>query len=113
LSQTGNVNEMPLYFYVPCSYTVDNNRAKSMAIEAGYDTCVSHVGSSACGGKLHPCMILNCQTTTKEKLPKGIIIRYQPRGWKTIELMKNWYLVGSCVEHKAKETSENAGFGCI
>jgi hypothetical protein len=41
MSQTGNVDEMPVYFYMPCSYTVDDNGAKSMAIETGYDRCVT------------------------------------------------------------------------
>jgi hypothetical protein len=40
MSQIGNADEMPVYFYMPCSQTVDDNGAKSLAIETGYDRCV-------------------------------------------------------------------------
>jgi hypothetical protein len=73
--------------------TLDENGAKFMAIEIGYGRCVSHVGSSVYGSKLHPYMIVNCKTMTKEQLPRVIIVRYQPRGWITNQLTKNCYLV--------------------
>lgn len=93
MSQIGNANEMSVYFYMPCSYTVDDFGKKSVAIETGYDMCNRYVGGVADGSKLPQYVILNCKTVTKEQLPRGIIIRYQPRGWITSELTKNWYLV--------------------
>jgi len=55
--------------------------------------CNSHVGSLADGRKLPPYTILNYKTLTPEQLPRRIIVRYQPRGWITNELVRNWYLV--------------------
>jgi len=55
--------------------------------------CNSHVSGLADGIKLPPYVILNCKTLTTEQLLRGIIVRYQPRGWISSELVKNWYLV--------------------
>ena len=55
--------------------------------------CNRYVGGLADGSRLPQYMILNCKTMNKEQMPRGTIIRYQPRGWITSELTKNWYLV--------------------
>jgi hypothetical protein len=45
------------------------------------------------GSKLPPYVILNHKTMPKEQQPRGIIVRCQPKGQMTNELMKDWLSV--------------------
>jgi hypothetical protein len=96
LSQIGNADEMPVYFDMPPSYTVDDSGAKSVAVKtSGHEK--THVtvilAVLADGRKLPPYVILNRKNMPKEQLPIGIIVRCQPKGLMTSDLIKDWLLV--------------------
>lgn len=80
LSQIGNADEMPVYFSVPSTYTVDDVRAQFVMIETSADEKMF---------KLPPHIILNWKPVHKEQLSIGIIVRYQPKGLMTNELWED------------------------
>jgi hypothetical protein len=89
---------MLMYFYMPPNYTVDDTGAKSVAVKtSGHEKMRVTVMSAvlADGSKLPPYVILNRKNTPKEQLPRGIIVRCQPKGSMTSDLMKDWLLVVS------------------
>ena len=96
LSQTGNANQILVYFSMPSSYNVNDIRAKSVVIKtSGYENIHLTVMLVvlAVGSKLPLHVILNCKTMPKEKLPRGVNVRCQPKCWMTNEFMKDWLLV--------------------
>jgi hypothetical protein len=75
-------SEIPLYFDMPSSYTVDDIRAKSLVSEtSGYEKmCVTlMLAEFANGTKSSPYVILNHKAILKEQLLRGIIVRCQPK----------------------------------
>jgi hypothetical protein len=96
LSQIGNADETPMYFDMPPNYSVDDTGAKSVAVKTSSHENM-HVTVTLTvlvdGSKLPPYVILNRKNVPKEQLPRGIIVRCQPKGWMTSDLMKDWLLV--------------------
>ena len=81
---------------MPSSYNVNDIRAKSVVIKtSGYENIHLTVMLVvlAVGSKLPLHVILNCKTMPKEKLPRGVNVRCQPKCWMTNEFMKDWLLV--------------------
>jgi hypothetical protein len=96
LSQIGNADETPVYFDTPPSYTVDDTGAKSVAVKtSGREKMrvIVMLAVLAGGSKLPPYVILNRKNMPKEQLPRGIIVRCQPKGWMSSDLMKDWLSV--------------------
>jgi hypothetical protein len=96
LSQIGNADETPVYFDMPPNYTVDDTGAKSVAVKtSGHEKMRATVMLVvlADGNKLPLYVFLNRKNMPKEQLPRGIIVRCQPVGWMTSDLMKDWSLV--------------------
>jgi hypothetical protein len=87
---------MPVFLDMLCSYTLDVNGAKSVVIKtSGYVNIHAAVMLAvlADGSKLPLHVTLNCETLPKEHLPRGVIVRCQPKCWMTNERMKDWLLV--------------------
>jgi hypothetical protein len=82
---------------MPFSYTVNDIRAKSVVINtSGYENIyatMTMLAVLADGSQLPLHVILNCKPVTKEQLPRGVIVRCQPKCWMTNENMKDWWLV--------------------
>lgn len=92
----GNADETPVYFDMPLNRTVTETGAKEVKmVSTGYEKhrvtvmlCVT-----ADGNKLPPYIILNRKTIPKDKFPEDVIVRAQPKGWMTSELMEDWVKV--------------------
>lgn len=94
LGQIGNADETPIYFDMPVNYTVAKKGSKQVSIKtAGYEKqrITAMLCATADGKKLPPYLIFKRKTVPKnEVFPKDVIIRAQPKGWMTEELMKDW-----------------------
>jgi hypothetical protein len=85
-----------VYFDMPPNYTVCDTGAKSVAVKtSGYEkmSVTLMLAVLAYGSKLPPYVVLNRKNMPKEQLPRGIIVRCQPRRWMTSDLMKDWLLM--------------------
>lgn len=96
LGQMGNADETPVYFDMPTNYTVDIVGTKTVSVKTtGNEKMRVTVMLTvlADGRKLPPFIILNRKTMPKEKLPTGLIVRCQEKGWMNSELMQDWLKV--------------------
>jgi hypothetical protein len=55
----GNVDEMPVYFGVPCSYTINDAATKFIVIKAPGSEKMQVIMMLAISAELLPCVILN------------------------------------------------------
>jgi len=81
---------------MPSSYTVNDIRAKSVVIKrTGYKriNVTAMLAAFADGSKLPMHVILNRKAVPKEQLPRGFIVRCQPKCCVTHVRMKDWLLV--------------------
>lgn len=94
LGQIGNADETPVYFDMPRNNTVNEVGAREVKVlTSGYEKmritvmlCIT-----ADGEKLPPYLILNRKTIPKnEKFPLDIVVRCNPKGWMTSDLMVDW-----------------------
>lgn len=94
LNQIGNMDEVPLTFDVPSNRTVDLKGIKTVAIktsghEKDHFTCV--LACCADGTKLPPMLIFKRKTMPKGKLPPGIFVHVQEKGWMDQTGMDLWF----------------------
>lgn len=93
LSQIGNADQTPLNFDMPSSRTVEQTGARTVHVRttgAEKQRCTVMLGVTADGRKLPPYVIFKRKTLPKGKLPPGIHVRVQEKGWMTADLMVDW-----------------------
>ena len=88
---------VPLTFDMLMSHTVDTVEQKTINIRTtGHEkvnfTCVLAV--TAEGYKLPPMLIFKMKTVLKEKFPRGIVVKVNPKGWMDRNMMHVW--LNSC-----------------
>lgn len=89
LSQIGSMAEVPLNFIVPSNKSVDMKGSRFViGYEKPHYTAV--LACCANGIKLPPLLISKGKALPKEKLPDGIYIITQNRGWLEEEWIKVW-----------------------
>ncbi|PNF29643.1 hypothetical protein B7P43_G16388 [Cryptotermes secundus] len=89
----GNVDETPVFFEMPGESTVNKAGEKTVHVRtagAEKQRCTVMLGITADGNKLPPFVIFKRKTLPKEKLPPGILVRVQEKGWMTEELYLDW-----------------------
>ncbi|KAK7921805.1 hypothetical protein WMY93_008707 [Mugilogobius chulae] len=79
-----NMDEVPLTFDMPLTRTVNKKGESSVTLkttghERTHFTCV--LSCTASGLKLPPMVIFKRMTMPKEKLPKGIVVKVNTKGW--------------------------------
>jgi hypothetical protein len=93
LGQIGNMDEVPLTSDGPSNRTVDNKGSKTITIKTyGHEKTHYTVVLSCCadGTKLPPMIILKRNTVPKDKIPQGIVLHVQEKGWMDENGMKLW-----------------------
>ena len=93
LKHIGNMDEVPMCFDMPSSYTVDRTGGNNIKInttgsEKNGFTVVLCV--TADGNKLPPMVIFKRKTIPKEKFPNGIIVSANEKGWINEEMFIKW-----------------------
>lgn len=92
-NQIANMDEVPLTFDVPSNRTVDSKGTKSVTIKTtGHEKTHYTVVLTCCadGSKLTPMLIFKRKTLPKDKIPPGIVIHVQDKGWMDEMGMKLW-----------------------
>jgi hypothetical protein len=93
LGHIGNADQTPVYFDMPSNVTVNEKGVKRVLIgETGNEKAriAVRLGVLADGRKLPPYVTSRQKTMSKEKLPAGLVFRYQEKGWMASELMMDW-----------------------
>jgi hypothetical protein len=93
LGQMGIADETPVFFDMLANTTVDTKSSKSVLVKiTGHEKLRITVMLSILtdGRKLTPFVILKRKNLPKEKLPTGIIFKYNEKGWMTEEFMIEW-----------------------
>jgi len=93
LSQIGNVDETPVFFYLPSNRTVGYVGSKTVTIRTtGHDKThfTAVLTCMADRTKLLPMVIFKRKTMPKEKFPAGVIIYVHPKGWMDTDGMLIW-----------------------
>lgn len=96
LGHIGNADQTPVFFDMPTNTTVADKGAKSVVVKTTgneKNRITVMLSVLADGRKLSPYVILRRKTLPKEKLPKGLIVRCQEKGWMTNELVMDWVKV--------------------
>ena len=88
-----NMDEVPLTFDLPLTRTVNKQGESSVPLkttghEKTHFTCI--LSCTASGEKLPPMVIFKRITMPKEKLPKGIVVRVNKKGWMDEKMMETW-----------------------
>jgi hypothetical protein len=89
----GNTEETPVLFDKPANTTVDTKGSKSVHVKTtGHEQLRITVMLPvlADGRKLTPFVNLKKKNLPKEKLPTGIIFKFNETGWMTEELTVKW-----------------------
>lgn len=92
-----NMDEVPLTFDIPMNRTVDVQGSSSVTIRTtGHEKSSFTVvlACTASGKKLPPLIIFKRKTPVKEKLPSGIIVHQNEKGWMDNDVMNLW--LSSC-----------------
>ena len=93
LGQMGNMDEVPLTFDVPSNRTVDVKGTKSINVKTTGNEKTHYTVALACladGSKLPPMLIFKRKTIPKEKLPSGVVVHVQEKGWMDEDGMGMW-----------------------
>lgn len=93
LGAIGNADETPVFFEMPGETTVANRGEKTVQVRtagAEKQRCTVMLGITADGNKLPPYVIFKRKTLPKEKLPPGVFVRVQEKGWMTEDLYMDW-----------------------
>lgn len=88
-----NMDEVPMSFDIPACRTVEEVGKKTVGVTTtGHErTCFTVVlACTASGKKLKPMVIFKRVTMPREKLPKGIEVVCNKKGWMNEEVMKDW-----------------------
>ncbi|MES9884208.1 MAG: hypothetical protein ABW185_25465 [Sedimenticola sp.] len=89
----GNMDETPMYFDMPGNSTVHIKGDKTVAVrtsgaEKSHFTVV--LSCLADGTKLKPMVIFKRKTMPKEKLPAGVVVEVNPKGWVNETVCNIW-----------------------
>lgn len=93
LGAIGNADETPVFFEMPGETTVNDRGEKTVQVRtagAEKQRCTVMLGITADGNKLPPYVIFRRKTLPKEKLPPGILVMVQEKGWMTEDLYLDW-----------------------
>ena len=88
-----NMDEVPLTFDMPLTRTINKKGESSVNLKTtGHEKTHFTVvlACTASGKKLPPMTIFKRKTMPKEKLPAGIVVKVNPKGWMDETMMKNW-----------------------
>lgn len=88
-----NMDEVPLTFDIPMNRTMDVQGKSSITIRTtGHEKSSFTVvlGCTATGKKLPPLIIFKRKTAIKEKLPSGVIVHQNEKGWMDNDVMNIW-----------------------
>ena len=93
LSRIGNMDETPMFFYMPGTRTVNKAGEKTVLVrttgnEKNHFTVV--LACMADGTKLPPMVIFKRRTMPKDKFPKGVVIHVCDSGWMDKDGIKLW-----------------------
>ena len=88
-----NMDEVPLTFDIPMNRTVDVQGSSSITIrttghEKSHFTVV--LACTASGKKLPPMVIFKRKTAVKAKLPSGVVVHQNEKGWMDNDTMNLW-----------------------
>ena len=89
-----NMDETPVYFDMPASTTVNKKgcrevRIRSTGAEKRRFTVI--LACTAAGDMLPPMVIFKGKRALKTlRIPAGVVVRVQPKGWNDAELTKVW-----------------------
>jgi hypothetical protein len=93
LSQIGNANQTPLYFYMPTNTTIKGKGEKSVIIHTSgckKQRCTVMLAITADGRKLLSYVIFKRKTMPKAKLPYGVHVHVQGKGWNDAAVVCDW-----------------------
>ena len=93
LSQIGNMDETPVFFYLPSNRTVDCVGSKTVSVRTTGHEKTHFTTVLACmadGTKLPPMVIFKRKTMPKEKFPVGVIVHVHQKGWMDTDGMLIW-----------------------
>ena len=88
-----NMDEVPLTFDIPMSKTVEQTGSKAVTIQTtGHEKASFTVVLACCasGDKLPPMVIFKRKTAIKEKMPPGIVVSNNEKGWMDQAQMLHW-----------------------
>ena len=93
LSQIGNMDETPMFFDMPGNRTVDVKGKTSISVktsgaEKSHFTVI--LSCMADGSKLKPVVVFKRKTMPKEKLPSGLLVLVQEKGWVNEAVLMEW-----------------------
>ena len=88
-----NMDEVPLTFDLHMNLTVEKTGSSTISIKTtGHEkasfTCV--LACTASRIHLPPMLIFKRKTMPKEKLPRGVIIKVNEKGWMSNSMLKSW-----------------------
>jgi hypothetical protein len=93
LSQTGNANQTPLYFDMPTNMTIEGKGEKSVIIRTSgceKQRCTAMLAITVDGRKLPLYVIFKRKTMPKAKLPNGVHVHVQGKGWMNAAMVCDW-----------------------
>jgi hypothetical protein len=93
LSQIANMDEVPLFFDMPMTRTVDEKGVKTVAIKTSGHEKTHFTAVLACcadGTKLPPMLIFKRKTIPKD-IPKQVLVHAHEKGWMNEAGMKIWF----------------------
>lgn len=88
-----NMDEVPMTFDIPATRTVSETGVKTVKVTTTGHERTSFTVVLACaanGTKLKPMVIFKRVTMPREKLPSGIVVHCNKKGWINCEVMKLW-----------------------
>ena len=93
LVNIGNMDEMPVWFDMPTSKTVDSTGAKTVLLKTTGHEKTRFTVVLACladGTKLKPMVIFKRKTMPKDNFPAGVVVHNHPKGWMDESGVKIW-----------------------
>jgi hypothetical protein len=93
LSQIGNANQTPLYFDTPTNTTIEGKGEKSViicTIGCKKQRRAVMLAKTADGRKLPPYVIFKRKTMPKAKIPNGVHVCVQGKGWMDAAMVCDW-----------------------
>jgi hypothetical protein len=93
LSQIGNTDQTPLYFSMPTDATVEGKDEKSIITHTSgceKQHCTVMLALTADGRELPPYVIFKRKKMPKAKLPNGVHVCVQGKGWMDAGMVCDW-----------------------
>lgn len=88
-----NMDEVPLTFDIPMTRTVESSGTRTVSIKTtGHEKTHFTVilSCTASGEKLPPMVVFKLKNQPREKLPAGVFIEVNEKGWMNTDLMMKW-----------------------